>query len=168
MDGDCTPGNDPAPADASAAAGASCRGITTGSTLSDYSSLTCGAAGTAAAPAVAYSVLYGTCDTPFPFQVWCQLPHAWSVKLATSSFGVTLPAAPPPPPPPATDLEQEVEEEGAPVLMLLLCAVLGCAVLQLCRGLCRRRVVDGKIEKFMVASYHVGNARCAQEQILHK
>ena len=62
-----------------------------------------------------------------------------------------------------------MEEEGAPVLMLLLCAVLGCAVLQLCRGLCRRRVVDGKIEKFMVAylPYH-GNARCAQEQILHK
>ena len=111
--------------------------------------------GTAAAPAVTYSVLYGTCDTPFPFQVWCQLPHAWSVKLATGSFGVTLPAAPPPPPllphRPRQDLEQEVEEEGAPVLMLLLCAVLGCAVLQLCRGLCRRRVVDGKIEKFMVA-----------------
>ena len=155
MDGDCTPANDPAPADASAATGASCRGITDGATFSDYSSLTCGAAGAAAAPAVTYSVLYGTCDTPFPFQVWCQLPHAWSVKLATGSFGVTLPAAPPPPPllphHPRQDLEQEVEEEGAPVLMLLLCAVLGCAVLQLCRGLCRRRVVDGRIEKFMVA-----------------
>ena len=87
----CIPVTDLTAADTTEAGGARCRMLVDGATFSDYSSLWCAPQGdTPPLNIVSYGVLWGTCSSPFPFQVWCQRPDAWSVKYSRGNFPVRL------------------------------------------------------------------------------
>ncbi len=89
--GGCIPVTDSTAADTTEQGGARCRKLVDGATFSDYSSLWCAPqSDTAPLNIVSYGVLWGTCSSPFPFQVWCQRPHDWSVKYSYGNFPVRL------------------------------------------------------------------------------
>ena len=89
--GGCIPVTDVTAADTTEQGGARCRKLVDGATFSDYSSLWCAPQGdTPPLNIVSYGVLWGTCSSPFPFQVWCQRPDGWSVKFSRGNFAVRL------------------------------------------------------------------------------
>ena len=158
--GGCIPVTDATVADTTASGGgARCRKVVDSATFSDYSSLWCAPqADTAPFNVVDYGVLWGTCSSPFPFQVWCQLPDAWSIQYSRGNFPVNMPAT-------ANDAgrgdgntdsetaktEKELEEHSGSLLVVVLCVVGGCVAVQFCRQFCRKRAVDGKVNDFMEA-----------------
>lgn len=87
--GGCIPVTSATAADTSEHGGARCRKLVDGATFSDYSSLWCAPqSDTPPLNIIRYGVLWGTCSSPFPFQVGCQRPHDWSVKYSYGNFPV--------------------------------------------------------------------------------
>lgn len=149
--GGCIPITDAAAADTTSPSGAQCRQVVDSATFSDYSSLWCAPQGnTSPLKAVRYGVLWGTCSSPFPFQMGCQRPHAWSVKYSHGTFPVRLQDAAAQPTPGAED-QTKGDSNTSSVLVMALCVVGGCMLLQFFRAFCRKRAVDGTVSDFMLA-----------------
>lgn len=91
-----------------------------------------------------YGVPWGTCRSPFPFQVWCQRPNAWSIKYSYGTFPVRLQDAEGGLKPSAEDQTKGNDSKSSLALVLVLCAVGGCALLQFCRTFCRKRLWMGQ------------------------